>query len=53
LRLHLAEVLDDDTSGCRVGARIHADAHVHRQLRVGPAVVTPDMFEHYSVSGDA
>ena len=34
-------------SACRVGTRIDADAHVPRQLRVGPAVVTPDMFEHY------
>ena len=31
----LTEILNDDTSALGVGARIHPDAHVHRQLPVG------------------
>jgi hypothetical protein len=44
---HLTEVLDDDTSALSVRARIHADAHLHRQLRVGPAAAAPDIFDMF------
>ena len=33
----LTEILNDDTSALGIGARIHPDAHVHRQLAVSPA----------------
>ncbi|MDT5011266.1 MAG: hypothetical protein QOH57_2883 [Mycobacterium sp.] len=33
LRSHLAEILDDDAAGLRFGARIDANATVHRELR--------------------
>ena len=43
---HLTEVLDNNASAFSVCARVYADAHVHRQLRVGPATASPAMFKH-------
>ena len=43
---HLAEILNHNASALSLRARIYPDAHVHRQLRVGPAIAPPDVIEH-------
>ncbi len=43
---HFTEVLDNNAQAFSVCARVYADAHVHRQVRVGLATASPAMFKH-------
>ena len=45
---HLTEILNDDASALRIGARINQHARIDRQVPAGLAAAGPDMFEHCS-----